>query len=103
AVGLTVGIGGGAAQAVTAERPQIVISGGFAGALDPQLLPGDLVLASSVRDETGEALAVADPVLRAARQALAAGVPGRVAEGEILCATRVATTASDKRALARPG
>ncbi|HEX7842720.1 MAG TPA: hypothetical protein VF469_34845, partial [Kofleriaceae bacterium] len=28
AVGLTVGIGGGAAQAVTAERPQIVISGG---------------------------------------------------------------------------
>jgi nucleoside phosphorylase len=66
-------------------------------------LPGDLVLASSVRDETGEVLAAADPVLRAARQALAAGAPGRVVEGEILCTTRVAATAEDKRALARPG
>lgn len=103
AVGLAVGIGGGAARAVAAERPQLVISGGFAGALDPALAPGDLVLASSVRDETGEALPVADPVLRAARQALAAGAPDRVVEGEILCTTRIAASAGDKRALARPG
>ena len=101
AVGLAVGIGGGAAQAVAAERPGLVISGGFAGALDPSLGPGDLVLASSVRDDTGESISAADPVLRAARQALAADA--RVAEGEILCATRIAASAGDKRALARPG
>ncbi len=100
AVGLAIGMGGGAAQAVANERPRLVISCGFSGALVPSLASGDLVLASSVCDDSGESIAVAEPVLRAARQAL--GTPA-VAEGEILCATQVAATTAEKRALARPG
>jgi nucleoside phosphorylase len=103
AVGLALGIGGGAAQAVAAEQPRLVISCGFAGALDPSLAVGDLVLAWSVRDESGESIAATEPVLRAARQALATCAPVRVTEGEILCTTRIAASAGDKLALARPG
>ncbi len=101
AVALAVGPGGGAADAVEAERPRFVISCGFCGALDASLGSGDLVLASTVCDETGDALGVAEPVLRVARDALAGDA--RVVEGEILCATRVAATRAEKQALARPG
>jgi nucleoside phosphorylase len=80
-----------------------VVSAGFAGALDPSLATGAVVLASSVYDESGPPLLVADQVFRAAREALAAGAPDRIAEGEILCTTRIAASAADKRALARPG
>jgi hypothetical protein len=114
AVALAVGIAGGAVHAIEAHRPRLVISAGFAGALDPSLATGTVVLASSVHDESGPPLTVAEPVVRAAREALAAGgspqrgekAPRgivRVAEGEILCTTRIAATAADKRALARPG
>ena len=109
AVGLAVGVGGGAAQAVAAERPRLVISCGLAGGLDPSLESGDLVLASSVRDEAGEAIPASAALLRAARQALEPRAPiasdswPRLAEGEILCATAVAASAQAKRALARPG
>lgn len=96
-----VGVGGGAAHVVAAERPRLVISCGFSGALHASLGPGDLVLASCVRDEGGEAVAVRESVLRIARRALDERI--RIAEGEILCATRIAATCTDKRALARPG
>ena len=103
AVAYAVGIGGGAAEAIVAERPRIVISCGFAGALASQLATGDLVLASSVRDESGESFPVSKLLLRAAGHALRATGKVTVAEGEILCTTRVATTADEKRFLARPG
>ena len=100
-VAIAVGMGGGATHAITEERPRFVISCGFSGALDPSLAPGDLVLGSSVRDETGESVFAPEHVLRVARRALHG--PQRVAEGEILCATRVAATRDEKRGLGRPG
>jgi hypothetical protein len=100
-VGLALGIAGGAARAVAVEQPGLVISCGFAGALEPSLATGDLVLASSVSDETGETITADVPVLRVVRRALATS-PVRIAEGEILSTTRIAGTAGDKRALARP-
>ena len=103
AVAVAVGVGGGAARVVAAERPGLVISCGFAGALDPSLAPGDLVLASSVRDEAGESIAASEPVLRAARRALDCGDPACLAEGELLCLTEVIATAEAKRALVHPG
>jgi adenosylhomocysteine nucleosidase len=103
AVGFAVGMGGGAAQAIATERPRLVISCGFSGALAPSLASGDLVLASSVREDGGESIAVAKPLLRAARQALGEAQETAPAEGEILCTTRVAATRDEKRALARPG
>jgi adenosylhomocysteine nucleosidase len=101
AVALAVGPGGGAAHAVEAERPHLVISCGFCGALDGALRSGDVVLASSVCDETGDSLRVPEPIVRVARDALAGHAT--VAVGEILCATRVAATREEKQALARPG
>ncbi len=62
------------------------------------------MLASSVHDESAEPIAAPDLVLRAARRALTGGPRGgRLAEGEILCATGVAATEAEKRKLARPG
>ena len=114
AVGIAVGVGGGAADVIAREQPRLVISCGLSGALDGSLATGDVVLASSVRDEAGESFAVAEPILRAARRALAGtgsdapsavpgAVPGAVIEGAILCGTQVAATPEEKRALARPG
>lgn len=104
AVGAALGMGGGAAYAIAAERPRLVISCGLAGALDPSLTTGDGVLASSVCDESGEVVAVSPPVLGAARAALGGGAgPAAWVEGELLCATQVAATPEEKRALARPG
>jgi adenosylhomocysteine nucleosidase len=101
AVARLIGVGGGASHVLAGEQPRLVISCGFSGALDPTLRTGDLVLASSVHDETGDSLVASDAVLRVTRRALE-GV-GRVSEGEILCASRVATTSQEKQALARPG
>jgi nucleoside phosphorylase len=101
AVALAVGVGGGAARAIAAEGPGLVISCGSCGALDATLRSGDLVLASSVRDESGESVAARESVLRITHQALDGHA--RIVEGEILSATRVAATSDEKRALARPG
>jgi hypothetical protein len=102
AIGIALGVGGGAAQVIAAEKPRLILSCGLSGALDPSLATGDLVLASSVIDEAGESIAVAEPVLRAARQALAGG-GGKFVEGEILCATQVAATPDEKRAAGAAG
>jgi adenosylhomocysteine nucleosidase len=95
-----VGIGGGAARAVSAEEPRLVISCGFCGALDPRLDAGDLVLATSVRDEGGDEVAAPSASLEKARRALS-GL--RVFEGQILCTTSVAATPAEKLALASSG
>jgi adenosylhomocysteine nucleosidase len=100
AAALAVGLGGGALRQVQAEQPRAVLSCGFSGALTAGLEPGDLVLASSVRDESGESIAASEPLRKSFRTALD-GL--RFAEGELVCATSVAATPLEKRALAGPG
>jgi hypothetical protein len=95
------GMGGGAARVVEADRPRLVISCGVAGGLEPSLATGDLVVATSVRDESGDNVVASASIVRAARDALAGGP--RVVSGELLSVTRVAATSDDKRALAHPG
>jgi nucleoside phosphorylase len=95
------GVGSGAARVIAADHPRLVISCGLAGALEPSLATGDLVVASAVRDECGDSIPASATIVRAARDALA--ITGRAVEGELVCATRVAATLDDKRALARPG
>ena len=101
AIGLSIGMGGGAANAIASQRPGLVVTCGLSGALDPALRPGDIVLATSVCDESGDSIAPSAQHLQIARRALS-GLR-RVAEGEILCATRVAATRQEKRALAHRG
>jgi hypothetical protein len=101
AIARLVGIGGGAADIVEAERPGLVISCGFAGALEESLSTGELILATAVRDESGDREVAPEPVRRAVRAALAGRA--RVTEGELVSATRVAVTREEKRSLARPG
>jgi nucleoside phosphorylase len=91
-------MGGGARRAVEQERPRAVVSCGFSGGLDPALAPGDLVLATSVRTEEGDVLPAPDPLRRAAAAALG---DLRCSHGELLCATAVAATPDEKRALAK--
>jgi hypothetical protein len=100
AVALAVGLGGGARQAVADERPRLVVSCGFSGGLDGRLLPGDLVLATHVRDESGDDLAAPKAVRLVAARALS---EQRCFEGELVCTTAVAATAEEKQRLARPG
>jgi len=95
-----IGVGGSAAHVVAETRPRLVVSCGFAGALKGSLSAGDLLLGSSVQDESGDAIAAPESVLRVAREAL---THLRVVEGELLCSTRIAATRDAKRALARPG
>ena len=99
-VGLALGVGGGARRAVVDEQPRLVVSCGFSGALDPALAPGDLVLATAVRDETGDELA-APPLIRQRAAETLGGL--RYFEGELVCTTAVAATEVEKLALARPG
>ncbi len=100
-VARVIGVGGGAAHTIAAEQPRVVINCGYAGALDAALHTGDVVLASSIHDETGEVIEAQEPVLRAMRRALDGFA--RVSEGAILSASEVAATSAEKRALARPG
>lgn len=100
AVIVATGVGGGAAAAVEHHHPGIAISCGLAGALSGTLRTGDLVLATAVRDDTGDVIA-ADPGLVAAALARLAGT-GAVT-GELVSTSAVATTCADKRALARTG
>jgi adenosylhomocysteine nucleosidase len=100
AVALAIGFGGGARRAVADERPRLVVSCGFSGGLDGALKPGDVVLATGVRDETGDELAAPQAVRLLAARALS-GM--RTFEGDLVCTTAVAATEEEKRALARPG
>lgn len=95
---VSIGVAAGPGQAIADAHPALVITCGFAGALDPSLRTGDLVLASAVHDEHGDVLEVPAAILQQAREALS----GRgVREGELICTTRVAATHAEKQALAR--
>jgi adenosylhomocysteine nucleosidase len=99
-VALALGVGGGARRAVIDEQPRLVVSCGFSGGLDAALAPGDLVLATVVRDETGDELSAPAAVRQRAGEALR-GL--RHFEGELVCTSAVAATVEEKLALARPG
>ena len=99
-VALAAGIGSGAARAISDEEPRVVVSCGFCGALDARLEAGDLVLATSVREEGSEAVEVPGALLAGARRALS-GLS--FYEGEVLGTTAVAATPAEKRVLARSG
>jgi len=99
-IACAIGMGGGSRRLIRDEAPRLVVSCGFSGALDAGLAPGALVLATAVRDENGDVVAAPDPQ----RKAAAAALRGlSFFEGELACATEVATTPAEKRALARPG
>ena len=93
------GVGGGAAHVIAEQKPRVVISCGFAGGLDASATPDRVVLATAVREELGDPIVAPEALRTAARDALF----GLVVEGEIVCATRIAATPDEKRALARPG
>jgi len=99
-VAIAIGMGEGARSVLAEHRPRLVVSCGFSGGLDSALAPGDLVLATAVRGPGGPALAAPD----APRLAAAAALDGlRCVQGELVCATSVAATQEEKRALARSG
>jgi nucleoside phosphorylase len=99
-VAMAIGMGEDARSALAEQRPRLVVSCGFAGGLDPALAPGDLVLATAVRSAGGGALGGPE----APRLAAAAALNGlRCVQGELVCATSVAATPEEKRALARSG
>lgn len=91
---LAVGMGGDPGASIEAERPALVVSCGFAGALSPSLRAGDLVVATAVRAD-GERL-------QAPELSLQRAFPDAV-RGEIACPERVLATAEEKRALAAGG
>jgi hypothetical protein len=99
-VALAVGIGGDAVRAISDEEPRLLVSCGFCGGLDGRLQAGDLVLASSVREQDGLAVEAAPGLLAEARRALSSL---KFFEGEVLCTTAVAATPAEKRALAASG
>jgi adenosylhomocysteine nucleosidase len=75
-------------------RPRVVLSAGFAGALQPGLLVGDLVLATEVVDETGRVWPSTWPV---------GPLPGRwdppLRRGRVLTTARIIGDPTQKRAL----
>ncbi|MFQ5827944.1 MAG: hypothetical protein ACE5JD_02130 [Candidatus Methylomirabilia bacterium] len=82
--------------ALAAEfSPDLVISGGTCGALDPSLNVGDLVLAREVLTPRGNSLPVSSGVVEVlARAATAAGSLARL--GTLLCAEKVMTSPEAK-------
>jgi adenosylhomocysteine nucleosidase len=99
-VAVALGMGGGARRAVLEEQPRLVVSCGFSGGLEAALVPGDLVVATAVRDETGDELEAPATFRRQAAEALR-GL--RHFQGELVCTTSIAATEQEKLALARPG
>jgi nucleoside phosphorylase len=85
-------------ELVLAEwQPRMLVSCGFCGGLDPELMAGDLVLATAVRAPGGEVLTAPEP----ARLAAAAMLEGlRYRQGEVIQAASVVTTVDEKRELA---
>ncbi len=79
---------------IDGHRPGVVISAGFAGALDATLRRGDIVAADCVVDESGRELSVDRRLLSAVE-----GCGARV--GRLLTVDRVIRTSAEKLALGR--
>jgi 4-hydroxy-3-methylbut-2-enyl diphosphate reductase len=99
---VTVGVGPGSARRASARlgtAPGPVLVAGVAGALAPGLRPGDIVLASELRDPAGAALPCADPAILAGILR-AAGL--RVHVGPLVSSPKVVAGAA-RTALAQTG
>ena len=81
----------------------LFVSTGCAGGLAPALLPGDLVIASTISGDgtSGTLTTAALPRAHALQAAETAGL--RRVEGSLLCSATVLATASEKRAAAARG
>jgi len=88
-------------RALAGDRPEMIVSTGFCGGLDPVLRPGALVLADRVLFR-GETVAIDSDLLDAARGRLEArGLPVRV--GSVVSSEAVAATPAEKARLAQAG
>lgn len=79
---------------IAGHRPGLVISSGFAGALDPRLKRGDIILADSVVDSEGHRLAID---LKVSAESLAA--TPRTHVGQLLTSQLIVRRPDEKRAL----
>ncbi|RLE37041.1 hypothetical protein DRJ12_03555 [Candidatus Acetothermia bacterium] len=97
-VRVRIGAPSGFARAITAGgRPDLLISTGFCGGLDPRLGTGDLILATEVIHH-GRAIAIAPELLTRARAALAReGI--HPAPGRLVTAARVIGKKAEKERL----
>jgi nucleoside phosphorylase len=97
-----VGIERAAAAAVHAADAALVVSAGCAGALAPELRPGDVALATQVISAGRESIPTdAGARAGAARAGVAAGL--HVVEGPVVCSPTALATAAQKRAAAIAG
>jgi adenosylhomocysteine nucleosidase len=81
----------GVEHLIAGHRPRVIVSAGFAGALDPALNRNDLVAPRSVVDGSGEVVEI-DPKL-------AAPAPGIRAVDRLLLVDRVVTSSAEKAGL----
>ena len=81
----------GAEHLTSGHRPRVLVSAGFAGALDPDLKRNDLVAPRTVLDGSGDAVAI--------DEALVANLPDAVKPGRLLLVDRVITDPAEKAAL----
>lgn len=85
-----------------APRVDLMVSTGCAGALAPELMPGDLAVASAIVGNGGEHFET-DTVHRERFRRVAERAALRFTDGPVLCSPHVLATALDKRAAAARG
>jgi adenosylhomocysteine nucleosidase len=88
------------ARRLLREGAGALVSFGIAGGLDPNLAPGDLVLAERVMSPEGDAVAT-DPDLRATWAAAAAAAGLHHVDGSLMESARILASAAEKRAAHR--
>jgi adenosylhomocysteine nucleosidase len=99
------GIGGQHAAAATGVldrggRFDLLLSTGCAGALAPELVPGDLAIATTVIADAAGARYETDPVHRERARVAAQRAALRTVVGPVLCSPRVLATVAAKQAAA---
>ncbi|WP_240911503.1 phosphorylase family protein [Paludisphaera soli] len=81
----------GVEHLLAGHRPQVIVSAGFAGALDPALNRNDLIAPRSLIDGSGEVVEIA--------AGLVGPVPGIRSVGRLLLVDHVVTSAAEKARL----
>lgn len=89
-----------AVRAVWEDRFDLFLSTGCAGALSPELVPGDLAIATAVIGNASGAQYQTDPVHRERARVAAQRAALRTVVGPVLCSPRVLANAAAKQAAA---
>ena len=89
-----------AVRAVRDERFDLFFSTGCAGALSPELVPGDLAIATAAIDNASGAQYQTDPVHRERARVAAQRAALRAVVGPVLCSLRVLASVAAKQAAA---